>query len=48
MLLVNDCNILVSPHQVAFSCENWKKKSFENENVCDVLMNEIVMENEPL
>jgi hypothetical protein len=28
----------------------WKlnpKKSFENENVCDVLMNEMVMENEP-
>ncbi len=25
-----------------------KNKSFENENVCDVLMNEIVMENEPL
>ncbi len=24
------------------------KKSFENENVCDVLMNEMVMENEPL
>jgi hypothetical protein len=39
---------------VTLSCENWKfKKSFENENkisenTCEIFMNEVTMEEEPL